>query len=66
MSATTVLKNLQDLIPFQNKNQIVEILVRGENGKIKAFQKAVIENISQNDVKEKVQEAKNFERETGR
>ncbi len=60
MSDIMMLKELQDLIPFKNKNQVIEILVRNKDGKIKLFQKVAIDNLPQNEVKEKVQEAINL------
>lgn len=48
---------LEQLVPFLNKDNIFEIATRGKNKKFKAFQKVALNNISEGEGKEMMQQA---------
>lgn len=57
MSDAVLIKELVELLPYANKDNIVEIVVRGANKRFKAFQKVALADLQQNEGKELVEKA---------
>lgn len=57
MAAITVIKNLDQLKPFLNKNGILEIAMRDKRKKFTAFQKLAINNSPEGEAKQLLQRA---------
>lgn len=57
MAGVEVIKTLDELRRFLNEKGILEIAVRGKNKKFKAFYKIALDQVQQNEVAEKVQNA---------
>lgn len=48
MSNAVLVKELSELLPFANKDNVVEIVMRGANKRFKAFQKVALADLQQN------------------
>ena len=44
------ISNLEQLQQFVNKDQIMEVVIRGKKSKFETFQKVAFNNLQQNDV----------------
>ena len=54
------IQTLDELRRFLNEKGIMEIALRGKNKKFKTFQKIALDQLQQNEVSEKVQQAINI------
>ena len=57
MAAVQAITNLDQLLPFLNKDGILEIAIRGRNKRFSAFQKLTINNAQESDAKELLNKA---------
>lgn len=57
MSDAVLVKELAELLPFANKDNVVEIVMRGANKRFKAFQKVALADLQQNQGQEIVEKA---------
>ena len=59
MSDTLIVEALEQLRPFLNDKKVLEIVVRGKNKRIAAFQKVALNDLPQNEAKELAEKALN-------
>lgn len=57
MSDTLIVEALEQLKPFLNDKKVLEIVVRGKNKRIAAFQKVALNDLPQNEAKELAEKA---------
>ena len=57
MSDAMLVKELAELLPFANKDNVVEIVMRGADKRFKAFQKVALADLQQNQGQEIVEKA---------
>ena len=55
MTKIKKIKELADLFPYQNKDRVIEIVERGQNKRIKTFQKVMISDLQKTQEKELAQ-----------
>ena len=57
MNNIDIIKTLDELRKFANDKGIIEIVIRGKKKKFKAFQKIALDQLQQNEVSEKIEQA---------
>ena len=59
MSETVLVKTLNELLPYADRNKVVEIVMRSTDKRFKAFQKVALADLQQDEVKELMEKTVN-------